>query len=449
VGNGRRDPVPNVVLCNLRDRLAQSQEDVADALNALGAARGEATAVAGNHISRWERGIVFPSPLYRQLLAEHFQVSVTDLGLTRPKTAPAGGATGTEAAEQKWSQPDIHLKEVDMATEESAWFVRRSGLGASVQAVEQLRSDVQWLAEEYLRRPPYAMFRLVAGLRTDVFAMIDDRPHPRHLVALYSVAGWLSALLAHACNDLGQRRAAHAHARSAWLCADYASDHSLRCYVSWLRSNDAYWVGDYARAAQEAHAGRAHAETDGDLLRLVSQEARAHSGSGDTAAVQRDLGLMVDLRDRLVGSSPQPRGVLGFALGKAAYYASEVHLTLGGEGNARLAVREADEALVLLDSDGDAGHSLELRAAARLDLVAGWLALGDLDEAAHHLGLVLELPVQNRTVPIMGRVAATDATLASKVFAGAGVASELRELVAIFTAYPAMVGVPDVPGGVA
>jgi hypothetical protein len=29
VGNGRRDPVPNVVLCNLRDRpAAQSQENV-------------------------------------------------------------------------------------------------------------------------------------------------------------------------------------------------------------------------------------------------------------------------------------------------------------------------------------------------------------------------------------------------------------------------------------
>jgi transcriptional regulator with XRE-family HTH domain len=77
--------VPNVALFNLRDGLAQSQEDVADALNALAAARGEATAIAGNHISRWEQGIVFPSPLYRQLLAEHFRVSVAELGLVRQK----------------------------------------------------------------------------------------------------------------------------------------------------------------------------------------------------------------------------------------------------------------------------------------------------------------------------------------------------------------------------
>jgi hypothetical protein len=55
----------------------------------------------------WERGIVFPSPLYRQLIAEHFQVSVTDLGLARPKTTPTGGATGTEVAGQ--DPPSRHL----------------------------------------------------------------------------------------------------------------------------------------------------------------------------------------------------------------------------------------------------------------------------------------------------------------------------------------------------
>jgi transcriptional regulator with XRE-family HTH domain len=112
MGTGKGGPVPNIVLFNLRDRLAQSQEDVADALNALGAARGEATAVAGNHISRWERGIVFPSPLYRQLLAEHFQVSAADLGLVRPKSDVPRDTGAEPAADERHLGRSFHIWDV-------------------------------------------------------------------------------------------------------------------------------------------------------------------------------------------------------------------------------------------------------------------------------------------------------------------------------------------------
>jgi transcriptional regulator with XRE-family HTH domain len=81
----KQDAVPNIRLYNLRDARAETQEQTATALNALAARRGEVTGISGNHVSRWERGIVHPSRLHCQLLAEHFGVTVTELGLIRQR----------------------------------------------------------------------------------------------------------------------------------------------------------------------------------------------------------------------------------------------------------------------------------------------------------------------------------------------------------------------------
>lgn len=81
------DAVPNVALYNLRDARGETQEQTATALNELARQRGESTAITGNHVSRWERGIVHPARLHCQLLAEHFGVSLAELGLTRQRIA--------------------------------------------------------------------------------------------------------------------------------------------------------------------------------------------------------------------------------------------------------------------------------------------------------------------------------------------------------------------------
>ncbi len=84
----RREPTPNVVLYNLRDARGETQEQVAEALNALARARGQSTAITGNHVSRWERGVIVPSRLHGQLLGEHFQVTISELGLARQRPLP-------------------------------------------------------------------------------------------------------------------------------------------------------------------------------------------------------------------------------------------------------------------------------------------------------------------------------------------------------------------------
>ncbi|MGH3739077.1 MAG: hypothetical protein ACRDT6_26285 [Micromonosporaceae bacterium] len=340
--------------------------------------------------------------------------------------------TGTPLA--SWEE------EIAMTAEESARFVRRTGTAVTPELMEQLNSDVRWLAVEYLRKPPYSVFRSLASLRRDVFDLIDHHPRPEHLPDLYRVAGQLSALLAHASSDLGQSYAADSHTRTAWLCADLAGDRSLRAYIRWVQSNVAYWHGRYRDAAELAESGQQYAAGNSDLLRLASQQARAASALADDRETDRALAVASDARG-CASDEPPPPGVFYFPPGKAAYYASEVRLALGGEANHRRAATEAEEAVTLLEGEGSA----ELTAAAQLDLVAAHVALGDLDAANDHAQAVLQLPAESRTVPIVGRVARIDDALADQAFAKAALASDLREQIAVFRAYPAARELPALP----
>jgi 8-oxo-dGTP pyrophosphatase MutT (NUDIX family)/transcriptional regulator with XRE-family HTH domain len=99
---------PNMALYNLRDAAGESQQEVAEALNALAAAAGKRAGVTANQVSRWERGTVRPQPMSRRLLAEHFGVSLDELGLTRQRAprhddlsrvaGPAGDSGSSAAA---------------------------------------------------------------------------------------------------------------------------------------------------------------------------------------------------------------------------------------------------------------------------------------------------------------------------------------------------------------
>jgi hypothetical protein len=215
--------------------------------------------------------------------------------------------------------------------------------------------------------------------------------------------------------------------------------------VRWLQSHRAYWQGDYAVAAELAGHGLTQAAHGSDILRLASQQARSFAAAGRTQDCQAALARAVDARDTLT-DGPRPVGVFGFAPGKAAYYASEIRLALGGASNARHAVEEATEALTLLDNDPETEHAAPEHAAAHLDLAAAQLALGDLDATALHLQTVFDLPAESRTVPIMGRVAGTHQALGAPTLEGTRLAEDLREQIEVFAAYSAAADLPQLPG---
>jgi hypothetical protein len=326
-------------------------------------------------------------------------------------------------------------EEKAMTTEETARSARGTHGGVDHDVLDQLGGDVRQLATDYLSRPPLTLFRPLSQLRAEVFDMLDKRQRPALLPPLYSVAGRLCALIAHASADLGHASQAETHTRTAWLCADLADDDSLRAYVRWVQSNVAYWEGDYRQAAQIARSGQRYATKGSNLLRLASQEARAWAACAESAEVEGALSVVASARDHHTGDDQA--GVFRFDPGKAAYYASEVRLALGGESNTRLAIEHAEEALELFESAPANQKSPEFVAAAQLDQVNAHLALPDLEAAAPQLRLVLQLPVECRTQPIIGRVNRATTALQAPRFTHSALALELRDEIALFRAYPA------------
>ena len=323
-----------------------------------------------------------------------------------------------------------------MADSESADFARTAMIDIRDETLAQLEADVNRLAVEFLHRPPYAILPALASHRRDLFALIDRHPRPRALPMLYRLAGQLSVLLAHASHDLGHSSTADAHARVSWMCADLAEDDALHCYTRWVQSQLAYWQGRFREAAELALDGQRFADNASDALRMASQEARARAAMADEQETGRALAVAAEHRMQ-TPSEPHPAGVFYFAPGKAAYYASEVRLALGGAANIRLAVSEAQAAVALFAAGPEHERSPELTAAAHLDLVAAFLASTDLDAASAAANPVFQLPVESRTIPIVQRVAKIRGALDRPDFHGAALAADLREQTSLFCAYPA------------
>ncbi|WBQ06829.1 hypothetical protein [Kribbella sp. CA-293567] len=329
-----------------------------------------------------------------------------------------------------------------MAAEDSARFVRRARTNLGPEVLEQLDADVVHLAEQYMRTTPYAMFRPLAALRRDVFELIEGHPKPDHARELYRIAGLVSALLAHLSSDLGYSYGVDTHTRMALTCSELSGADQLRGYVYWVQSQVAYWQKDFRRSADLAHRGLLNAQAGSDVLRLASQEARALAALGDERETTLVLQRAAAARDDAVGQRPEP-GVFYFAPGKAAYYAAEAHLALGGPRHNQQAVIDAEESLQLFATT--TGSSSELIAAAQLDLVTAHVALDDLDTGAAGLAQVLQLPAESRTVPVIERSAKIGVSLNQPRYATSRVAIELRHQLEQFAAYPAARELPSLP----
>lgn len=370
--------------------------------------------------------------------------SIAGITLDRP---PATDVPSKEVRADTARRPEDGTlsEEIAMSAEESARFVRKARGAVDQDVLDQLNADVRQMACDYLTRPPFMMFRPLSRLRAEVFDLLDERQRPAVLPSLYRVAGQLCALLAHACADLGQAYAADTHTRTAWLCADLAEDNSLRAYVRWVQSNVAYWNGDYRRAAALAHSGQRYASLGTNLLRLASQEARAYAAAADHREAERALATAMAALSQHNPDGDEPGGVFRFDPGKAAYYASEVRLALGGKQNFQRAASEAERALELFAAHPNTEQCPEFFAAAQLDLVAAHLALHDLDGAEEHLKPVFALPTESRTLPVVKRMYATDQRLTNKMFAKSALAADLREQIHFFCSYTAARELPVLP----
>lgn len=117
-------------LAGLRMAAGLSQAEVADRINAtIGSA-----AVTANAVSRWERGTVTPTPMYRRALASLFGVTIDDLGLQ--------GARGDHLDDPHAEVLSMdHTQVVDdprVVQSQDQWRATRRALNASRAALTRL-----------------------------------------------------------------------------------------------------------------------------------------------------------------------------------------------------------------------------------------------------------------------------------------------------------------------
>ncbi|MFG2060452.1 helix-turn-helix domain-containing protein [Micromonospora sp. NPDC048871] len=170
-------------------------------------------AVTANQVSRWERGITFPSALYRQLLAEHFGVSVQDLGLTRQRIVPqqeenpetdAGGFAihpepashpHVEGSQEEWRavRRTLNAYRVQLAREAARLYEPEHRVGDSglIAAPAWLPAVPIELGQFGIAHAADGASPVVAGTEDAAAAVrplaVDGRRHQRYSLALRDV----------------------------------------------------------------------------------------------------------------------------------------------------------------------------------------------------------------------------------------------------------------------
>ncbi|UGT59870.1 hypothetical protein [Nocardia asteroides] len=386
-------------------------------------AQGESVTLSERQLHRWMAGTTREArPAARRVAAIVWQLDFDTLVSPPTATEPSPALSSVE-----------HLnREIAMSTEDTARWIKSGGGGVDGTVLEQLHADVRRFATDHLTKSPLELIPDLTRARREIFDLLDRRQRPRYLPDLYLIAGQICALLAHACADLGRTYDAETHARTAWFAADYAENSQLRAYVRWVQANIAYWASDYRRAADYADIGLADENDPSTVLRLASQLARSRAAHADTDAALRALDTAMSAIDQVDPAAASGHGVMWFDPGKALYYAAETHLAIGGRRHNEMALTLADSALATFTPDSPA----EFSAAAELDAARALLAMGDLDGAAGRLSRVLTLPVELRTTPIIQRVQATAAQVAT-LAQNARATRDLPERIKLFSTYTA------------
>jgi hypothetical protein len=403
-----------------------------------------------NYISRWERGVNQPDRHHEHLLCLAFElpperlsllsdstyrggmnvagdaVSLTPSGVGEPQDAPlvpAARQSGFLATAQESGGGPIGADEPGkMAPVDRRDFLRRalgvSALGLSPDQVahllsavahesrshvarvelsnvgpitlEQLTSDVARLSRAFVSEPTLQVFAQLVETRDRIYARLDGRQFPAQTTDLYLLAGQTCALLAAACNDLGDRRAAAQQAQAAWAYGEMIGHDDLRAFARVTQSVIAYWSGAYGEAVKLAQAGQTYATSQNVLARLVAQEARAQAGLGNAGAVQA---LIVQAKEAIgrasVDAWATQDGELKFTPAWLNYYATctFADVELNDE-----ATKHGDEAIRLYRSTPNDLRSYLNEALCHIQLAEVSIRQGVLDGARVRLEPVLSLP---------------------------------------------------------
>jgi hypothetical protein len=330
------------------------------------------------------------------------------------------------------SEEEIVMAAADQSAEFGAWA---EGTNVGPVTIEQLHDQVRQLADGLYNTR--TLFDRALLLRNRVFDALEGHQYPDQSRDLYVVAGWLCAMLCLASNDLGQRAAAEAQARMAWLCGEIADHNDLRAWARAVHATAAYWRGDVLRAVQLSEHGLRYARTGTAALQLTCQIAANRARLGHIDDANAALNRVRDERER--ADTAADLGEL-FSCHQVRQYGftGTMHLRLDQPANA---LSDVNDALVQAEHAPDAFHYSTV-SLLRLDGVRAHLRLRQLDAANDMIRPVLAGSPDLRDDPIIQRAAAVSDLLSKRQWQATPLARQLQEEIAEFRADSAARRIP-------
>jgi len=188
----------------LRAALRLTQEEFAERLRA-----------APKTVRNWEQGRHPPGLALQRALDDALMNASADEQERFSATPSDDSGSVPSEKEQQTDRRDAlqaigallgasYLESIELARRTEA-----SDLGPAT--LSQLDDVVQQLGLDYLRTPPHELFEKAHAWRGYVTDLLQGRHTLVQRRRLYSVAGWLSALLGHLSYDLGHSAAAETH----------------------------------------------------------------------------------------------------------------------------------------------------------------------------------------------------------------------------------------------
>jgi hypothetical protein len=150
---------------------------------------------------------------------------------------------------------------VSAADESARWLAWTEASNIGDLTLEQMHSEVRWIARSYLKVPTLPLFARARAIRDQAFTLLAGHQRPDQSRDLYAAAGWALTVLAWISTDLGRPDAADIHARAAWVCADNADHHGLRAWIRATQHTAAFWEHHFLDAAGYAEDGLRYATT--------------------------------------------------------------------------------------------------------------------------------------------------------------------------------------------
>lgn len=288
------------------------------------------------------------------------------------------------------------------AAEESARFLawaETSNIGDLT--LEQMHSEVRWIARNYLKVPTLPLFARTRTIRDGAFGLLAGRQRPDQSRDLYTVAGWALTMLAWISTDLGWPDAADTHARAAWVCADNAGHHGLRAWVRATQHTAAFWKSRFLDAACYAEDGLRYAATGSAEAFLSSAWALDLAKAGQISDACTALARARDATEVVEQRHDDLAGPFTCSTDRAGGFWSDVYLALGQPVNA---LTEADRAVAAFELVPVEQRNPGSERMARVQQVRAHLALSQLDGAYEALAPVLDTSPEYRVRPLMQRL---------------------------------------------